>query len=63
MTAKEVLKKMKKAGWYELPGGKTGHRQMKHPERPGKITIPMHPGDIPKWIIKKIEENSGVTLQ
>jgi len=48
MTAKEVLKKLKAAGWYDLPGRKTGHRHLKHLERPGKVTVPMHPGDIPK---------------
>jgi predicted RNA binding protein YcfA (HicA-like mRNA interferase family) len=62
MTAKEVLKKLKAAGWYEMPGRKTGHGQLKHPERPGKVTVAMHPGDIPKWVLKKIEEQSGVHL-
>ena len=62
MTAKEVLKKLKSAGWYNLPGRKTGHRHLKHLERPGKVTVPMHLGDIPKWVLKKIEQQSGVSL-
>lgn len=62
MTAKEVIKKLKADGWKELPGSKTGHRQLKHPERQGKVTVPMHPGDMPKWVIKKIEQQSGVQL-
>jgi len=62
MTAKEVIKRLKADGWVELPGRGTGHKQLKHPEKPDKVTVPMHPGDIPKWLIKRIEKQSGVSL-
>lgn len=63
MTAKEIIQKLKAEGWYELPGKKTSHKQFKHPTRQGKTTVPMHPGDIPCWTLKKMEEQSGVTLR
>jgi len=47
MTSKEVIQRLKMDGWYELPGKKTGHKQFKHPTKPGKTTVSMHPGDIP----------------
>jgi len=63
MTAKEVIKRLKADGWYELPGKKTSHKQFKHPTKPGKTTVAMHPGDIPRWTLKKIEEQSGVSMR
>lgn len=62
MTANEVIRRLKAGGWYELPGKKTSHKQFKHPTRPGKTTVAMHSGDIPKWVLKKIAEQSGVAM-
>ncbi|MDR2488215.1 MAG: type II toxin-antitoxin system HicA family toxin [Desulfovibrio sp.] len=63
MTAREVIQRLKADRWYELPGKKTGHKQFKHPSKPGKVTVSMHSGDIPKWTLKKIEEQSGVSMR
>lgn len=63
MTAQEVIRRLKADGWYELPGKKTGHKQFKHPSKSGKTTVAMHPGDVPKWTLKKIEEQSGVSMR
>jgi predicted RNA binding protein YcfA (HicA-like mRNA interferase family) len=63
MTSKEVGQRLKADGWHELPGKKTSHKQFKHPVKSGKVTLPMHPGDVPKWTLKKIEEQSGVSMR
>jgi predicted RNA binding protein YcfA (HicA-like mRNA interferase family) len=63
MTAKEVVRRLKADGWYELPGKKSGHKHFKHAAKPGETSVPMHPGDIPKWTLKKIEEQSGVLMR
>lgn len=63
MTVKEVIRRLKAAGWYELPGKKTSHRQFKHPDKPGKTTVSMHPGDIPPRTLKRIREQSGVDMR
>ena len=62
MKAKEVIGKLKMDGWYELPGRRTSHKHFKHPSKPGKVTVPMHPGDIPLETLKRIERQSGVGL-
>ena len=31
-------------GWYQVKA-KGGHRQFKHPIKPGRVTIPGKPGD------------------
>jgi predicted RNA binding protein YcfA (HicA-like mRNA interferase family) len=63
MTAKEVTRRLKADGWCELPGKKTSHKHFKHPAKAGKTTVAMHPGDIPWWVLKKIEEQSGVSMR
>lgn len=46
-------------GWYFVK--QTGsHRQYKHPVKPGKVTIPFHPGDIDKGTLKKIYQQAGL---
>jgi len=62
MKPKEVIRRLKEDGWYEMPGKRTSHKQFKHPIRPGKVTVAMHPGDIEPYVLKSIEKQSGVKL-
>ena len=43
MTAKEMLRILKADGWTEK-SQRGSHLQLIHPHKPGKVTIPMHPG-------------------
>lgn len=63
MKPREVLQRLKADGWQEIPGKKTSHKQLKHPTKPGKVTVAMHPGDIPPPVLKLIEKQAGVTLK
>jgi predicted RNA binding protein YcfA (HicA-like mRNA interferase family) len=47
MVVKELLKIQKNDGW-EVKTQKGSHPQMIHPNKPGKVTVPIHGGDIPK---------------
>jgi len=58
----EVLKILKSDGWYELPGKATSHIQLKHPFKPGKITVSNHPGDIPPFTLKSIWKQAGFKI-
>ena len=62
MKPREVQRRLEAEGWRELPGGKTSHKQFKHPEKPGKVTVPFHPGDINPVTLKNIEKQSGVNM-
>lgn len=63
MTFKEVIKRLREDGWIEkLPRKKGSHRQFIHPEKPGKVTVPEHPGDIKSGTLKSIERQTGVNL-
>ncbi|MCD7752660.1 MAG: type II toxin-antitoxin system HicA family toxin [Lachnospiraceae bacterium] len=45
MRAREIEKILLRDGWY-VKNQKGSHRQYIHPVKPGKITIPIHNGDL-----------------
>ena len=47
MRFREADQMLKDDGWYvsDISGS---HYQYKHPTKPGKVSVPNHPGDIPK---------------
>jgi len=59
MKAREVLKILKDDGWYE-DFQKGSHLQLKHILKPGKVTVPMHSGDIPKGTLHMIMKQAGL---
>jgi predicted RNA binding protein YcfA (HicA-like mRNA interferase family) len=58
MKVKEVLSKLHQDGWYDFPGKPTSHIQLKHPTKPGKVTVANHPGDVAPFTLKSIEKQS-----
>ena len=44
MKISEILDRLKKDGWY-LVATRGSHRQFKHPEKPGRVTVPGKPSD------------------
>ena len=45
LTAKQLIKKLKENG-YVYSGSEGSHQHFVHPEKPVKLTIPVHPGKI-----------------
>lgn len=61
MTVREILKMLYKEGWYEESNRSKGsHIQLKHPTKPGKVTIPNHSGDIPIGTLHSIKKQAGL---
>lgn len=61
MTAKEIIRILKNDGWVEVPGRTKGsHFQMKHPTKSGKVTVPVHSGDIPAGTLNSILKQAGL---
>lgn len=48
-------------GWIEKKQAGI-HKQMVHPLKKGKVTIPMHNGDIPKGTLHAILKQAGIKL-
>jgi predicted RNA binding protein YcfA (HicA-like mRNA interferase family) len=53
MNSREVIKKLKKDGWL-LHHVKGDHYQFKHPEKPGKVTVPHPEKDFPIGTLRNI---------
>lgn len=59
MTAREILKILRQDGWYEV-NQEGSHLQLKHPTKPGKVTVPRHSGDIAPGTLKRIYQQAGL---
>ena len=44
MKVRDVIKLVESDGWRHV-ATKGSHRQYKHPVKPGRVTVPGHPGD------------------
>ncbi len=62
MKALEVVRFLTAAGWVETTG-KGSHRNFRHPDRPGKVTVPFHGSrDLSIGVVRSIEKQTGLTL-
>lgn len=59
MRPRELEKIILADGWY-LVKQVGSHRQYRHPEKPGKVTIPFHPGDIHPNTVRSILKQAGL---
>jgi predicted RNA binding protein YcfA (HicA-like mRNA interferase family) len=62
MTARDVVAALKADGWLVVRT-KGSHAQYRHPIKPGLVTVPMHPGDLPIGTVKSIEKAAGIKLR
>ena len=60
MRSREVEKMIRADGWV-YKKSKGGHKHFEHPTKPGKVTIPQHPGDsINNETYKQILKQAGL---
>jgi predicted RNA binding protein YcfA (HicA-like mRNA interferase family) len=59
MRFREMEKMLLDDGWY-LADVRGSHHQYKHPEKPGKVTLPNHRGDIPPRVVNSILKQAGL---
>lgn len=61
MTVRELLKQLHKDGWQEVEARTKGsHVQLKYPVKSGKVTVPVHSGDIPPGTLNSILRQAGL---
>jgi len=61
VTAREVLAALRADGWREIRS-EGSHRQLAHGTKPGLVTVPFHRGDLPKFVVRSVERQSGIKL-
>ncbi len=56
-----MLRALRKDGWYQH--AQIGsHVQLKHPRKPGRVTIPIHSGEtLQAFVIASILKQAGLT--
>ena len=59
MKVKELLKLLNQDGWQEKDQ-KGSHLQLIHPNKTGKVTVPIHKGDIPQGTLHEILKQAGL---
>jgi predicted RNA binding protein YcfA (HicA-like mRNA interferase family) len=60
-TGRELLAALERLGW-EVVVQKGSHAQLKHPERGGRVTIPLHAGEtIGPGLLLSILRQAGIT--
>ncbi|AWW32404.1 toxin-antitoxin system, toxin component, HicA family protein [Echinicola strongylocentroti] len=59
MKCKQLLKMPKEDGWVEKTQ-KGSHLQLVNPEKPGKVTVPIHSGEIPIGTLNSILKQAGL---
>jgi predicted RNA binding protein YcfA (HicA-like mRNA interferase family) len=62
MTSRDIIAALEADGWREV--SRVGsHVQMKHPAKPGRVTVPHPKRDLPIGTLRSIEKQSGVKLR
>lgn len=56
----EIIKMISGAGWVFDYQDKSSHRHYRHPEKPGKITVPIHNKDMGKKTANSILKQAGL---
>ncbi|WP_043645969.1 type II toxin-antitoxin system HicA family toxin [Caenispirillum salinarum] len=62
MTSREVMRALKADGWVVVDQVGS-HVQLKHPTKPGRVTVPHPKRDLKIGTLKSIEKQSGVRLR
>jgi predicted RNA binding protein YcfA (HicA-like mRNA interferase family) len=62
VDSREVIQRLKQDGWYEV-ARRGSHVQFKHPEKPGRVTVPHPRRDLAKGTLRSIEKQAGISLR
>lgn len=63
LKVNEIIKRLQDDGWFLYRHNGTSHRQFKHPNKPGKVTVNGKPSaDITGDLLKSIEKQSGIVF-
>ena len=60
MTSAQVIALLESDGWF-LVSTRGSHRQYKHPEKKGRVTVPHPKKDLPLGTLRQIYNQAGLT--
>jgi predicted RNA binding protein YcfA (HicA-like mRNA interferase family) len=60
MKVRDIIKRIEKDGWQQV-AQKGSHRQFKHPNKPGRVTVAGNPGyEPPTGTVKSIFKQAQI---
>lgn len=62
MRSAEIISKLEADGW-RVVGQSGSHVQLKHPTKPGRVTVPHPKRDVAIGTLKSIERQAGLKLR
>jgi predicted RNA binding protein YcfA (HicA-like mRNA interferase family) len=62
MRSRDVIAALEAGGWRKA-AQKGSHIQLKHPTKPGRVTVPHPERDIPLGTLRSIEKQSGMKVR
>lgn len=62
MNSREVIRRLEAEGWREV-AQRGSHKQFRHSDKPGRVTVPHPSRDIPIGTLRSIERQSGVSFR
>jgi predicted RNA binding protein YcfA (HicA-like mRNA interferase family) len=62
MRSADVLRALLADGWRRV-AQKGSHVQLKHPTKPGRVTVPHPRRDMPIGTLRSIEKQAGIKLR
>lgn len=62
MDSREIIQRLEADGWREV-AHKGSHKQFKHPQKSGRVTVPHPKRDIPIGTLRSIEKQAGLALR
>ncbi|WP_327023551.1 type II toxin-antitoxin system HicA family toxin [Megalodesulfovibrio gigas] len=60
--SREIIRRLEADGW-EVVQTSGSHWQFKHPEKPGRVTVPHPKRDVPAGTLRSIERQAGLRLR
>ncbi|HEY1943874.1 MAG TPA: type II toxin-antitoxin system HicA family toxin [Roseiarcus sp.] len=61
MNSRELIRILEANGWRKV-AQKGSHVQFKHPDKPGRVTVPHPNKDFPTGTLRSIEKQTGLKL-
>lgn len=62
MNSRTVIAALKADGWVQV-AQKGSHVQLKHPTKPGRVTVPHPRKDLPIGTLRSVEKQAGLKLR
>lgn len=61
MRSGEIIKALEADGWYEVRQ-RGSHKQFKHPDKKGLVTVPHPQREVPRGTLRSIERQAGLKI-